>query len=85
MNSYDFSGQTAIVTGGGQGIGLTVAERILASGGQSRSDRDTASLAGLAAAVSRQGDDAVVDPRSWRRCKPTTAQVTSLWGESTCG
>ena len=32
MNSYDFAGQTAIVTGAGQGIGLTVAERMLASG-----------------------------------------------------
>lgn len=34
MNSYDFQGRVAIVTGGGQGLGLAVAERILASGGQ---------------------------------------------------
>jgi 3-oxoacyl-[acyl-carrier protein] reductase len=46
MNSYDFAGQTAIVTGGGQGIGLTVAERILASGGQVAIwDCDTALMA----------------------------------------
>jgi 2-dehydro-3-deoxy-L-rhamnonate dehydrogenase (NAD+) len=45
MNSYDFQGRVAIITGGGQGIGLTVAERILASGGKvSVWDRDAALL-----------------------------------------
>ena len=41
MNSYDFEGRVAVVTGGGQGIGLAVAERML-SGGASVSiwDRD---------------------------------------------
>ena len=34
MNSYDFRSRVAIITGGGQGIGLTFAERILASGGK---------------------------------------------------
>lgn len=48
MNSYDFNGRVAIVTGGGQGIGLTVAERILASGGKvSVWDRDAALLDAL--------------------------------------
>ncbi|HVY50142.1 MAG TPA: SDR family NAD(P)-dependent oxidoreductase [Devosia sp.] len=32
MNNYDLNGRIAIVTGAGQGIGLTVAERMLASG-----------------------------------------------------
>ena len=32
MNSYDLSGRVAIVTGGAQGIGLAVAERLLRSG-----------------------------------------------------
>ena len=32
MNQLDFSGQTAVVTGGGQGIGLAVVKRLLASG-----------------------------------------------------
>ena len=32
MNSYDLNGRVAIVTGAGQGIGLTVAERMLDSG-----------------------------------------------------
>jgi 3-oxoacyl-[acyl-carrier protein] reductase len=45
MNSYDFKGQVAIVTGGGQGIGLTVASRML-EGGASISiwDRDQSLL-----------------------------------------
>jgi 3-oxoacyl-[acyl-carrier protein] reductase len=34
MNVYDLNGQTAVVTGGAQGIGLAVATRILASGGR---------------------------------------------------
>ncbi len=33
MNIYDFADRVAIVTGGGQGIGLTVAERMLQHGG----------------------------------------------------
>jgi 3-oxoacyl-[acyl-carrier protein] reductase len=32
MNSYDLNGRVAIITGAGQGIGLTVAERMLDSG-----------------------------------------------------
>lgn len=34
MNSYDFEGRVAIVTGGGQGIGHSVASRILQGGGR---------------------------------------------------
>ena len=34
MNTYDFHNRSAIVTGGGQGIGFSVAKRILDSGGQ---------------------------------------------------
>jgi len=45
MNAYDLRDRVAIVTGGGQGIGLAVAKRILASGGKvSIWDRDRALL-----------------------------------------
>ncbi|QEN88865.1 SDR family oxidoreductase [Labrys sp. KNU-23] len=56
MNSYDFAGQTAIVTGGGQGIGLTVAERILAGGGNvSIWDRDASLLQALETKYGKDG------------------------------
>ena len=32
MNTYDLKDRVAVVTGGGQGIGLAVAERMLESG-----------------------------------------------------
>ena len=41
MNNYDFQDRVAVITGGAQGIGRAVAERILASGGRvSIWDRD---------------------------------------------
>ena len=49
MNTYDFQGRTAIITGGGQGIGLAVAERMLAGGANvSIWDRDAALVRALA-------------------------------------
>ena len=58
MNSYDYTDRVAIVTGGGQGIGLTVAERMLASGGSvSIWDRDQALLDAL---DSKYGSDGKV-------------------------
>ena len=45
MNQYDFEDRVAIVTGGGQGIGLAVVRRMLESGGKvSIWDRDAALL-----------------------------------------
>ncbi len=50
MNSYDLAGRVAIITGAGQGIGLTVAERMLDSGASvSIWDRDQKLLDGLEA------------------------------------
>jgi len=46
MNHYDFSGQSAVVTGGAQGIGYAVVERLLAGGAKVAIwDKDPAALA----------------------------------------
>ena len=55
MNTYDFSGQTAVVTGGAQGIGLAVVDRLLQSGANVASwdmngERNNAALAGFGSA-----------------------------------
>jgi NAD(P)-dependent dehydrogenase (short-subunit alcohol dehydrogenase family) len=48
MNTYDLNDRVAIITGAGQGIGLTVAERMLANGASvSIWDRDQRLLDGL--------------------------------------
>jgi 2-dehydro-3-deoxy-L-rhamnonate dehydrogenase (NAD+) len=45
MNQLDFNGRTAVITGGAAGIGLAVAQRLVASGGRvSLWDRDVAAL-----------------------------------------
>ena len=45
MNQLDFSGRSAVITGGAAGIGLAIAQRLIASGGRvSVWDRDAAAL-----------------------------------------
>jgi len=45
MNQIDFNGRTAVMTGGAMGIGLAVAQRLIASGGRvSLWDRDATAL-----------------------------------------
>ncbi|WP_375451365.1 SDR family NAD(P)-dependent oxidoreductase [uncultured Devosia sp.] len=56
MNTYDFAGRVAIITGGGQGIGLRVAELMLANGGSIAIwDRDEKLLANLTAKYGQDG------------------------------
>jgi NAD(P)-dependent dehydrogenase (short-subunit alcohol dehydrogenase family) len=45
MNQLDFNGRSAVITGGAAGIGLAIAQRLIASGGRvSVWDRDAAAL-----------------------------------------
>jgi 2-dehydro-3-deoxy-L-rhamnonate dehydrogenase (NAD+) len=56
MNVYDLQDRIAIVTGGAQGIGLAVANRILASGGRVAIwDRDRALLTETVATIGQSG------------------------------
>src|SRR4051794_40468661 len=62
MNQIDLSGQAAIVTGAARGIGLAIAERLLASGaGVSLWDTDAAALEAASAALGGRTHTAVVD------------------------
>ncbi len=62
MNNYDLNGRTAVITGGGQGIGLVVAERMLESGAQvSIWDRDQKLLDALVARNDKRIHTANVD------------------------
>jgi len=56
MNQYDFAGKVAVVTGGAQGIGLAVVERLLAGGAAVAIwDRDPQALRDASAALAGQG------------------------------
>jgi 3-oxoacyl-[acyl-carrier protein] reductase len=62
MNQLDFNGRTAVITGGATGIGLAIAERLLASGGRvSVWDRDAAALDKAKARLTAGIDTRVVD------------------------
>jgi 3-oxoacyl-[acyl-carrier protein] reductase len=57
MNHYDLNGRRAIVTGGAQGFGRAIAERLLTSGARvSLWDRDADRLAATSAELARLGE-----------------------------
>src|SRR5438552_11651357 len=62
MNQLDFNGRTAVITGGAAGIGLAIAQRLIASGGRvSVWDRDAAALDKAKAHLTADIDTRVVD------------------------
>jgi len=62
MNQLDFSGRTAVITGGAAGIGFAIAQRLIASGGRvSVWDRDAAALDKAKARLTAGNDTRVVD------------------------
>jgi NAD(P)-dependent dehydrogenase (short-subunit alcohol dehydrogenase family) len=62
MNELDFNGRTAVITGGAAGIGLAVAQRLVASGGRvSLWDRDASALDKARAALGHETETQIVD------------------------
>lgn len=83
MNTYDLNDRVAIITGGGQGIGLTVAERMIASGARvSIWDRDESLLEAL---IDRLGADKVqtlaVDIGNLDAVKAATKAASERFGQ----
>ena len=57
MNQYDFTGRTAVITGGAQGIGYACAERLLAGGAKvALWDRDADALKAARDALAGRGE-----------------------------
>jgi 2-dehydro-3-deoxy-L-rhamnonate dehydrogenase (NAD+) len=62
MNQIDLAGQVAVVTGGAQGLGFAIAQRLVASGAQvSLWDTNAAVLAQATAALGAAASSVVVD------------------------
>jgi NAD(P)-dependent dehydrogenase (short-subunit alcohol dehydrogenase family) len=77
MNQLDFVGRTAVITGGAVGIGLAIAQRLVASGAKvCLWDRDAAALERAKATLGAATDARVVDvadPGSVDEAAKTTA------------
>src|ERR1700756_4210801 len=62
MNQLDFHGRTAVITGGAMGIGLAIAQRLVASGGRvSVWDRDNDALEKAKKLLGPRTDTRMVD------------------------
>ncbi|MGD9511658.1 MAG: SDR family NAD(P)-dependent oxidoreductase [Geminicoccaceae bacterium] len=83
MNRIDLAGRRAVVTGGAQGIGLAVAERLLRSGATvALWDRDAAELEAAARTLLPHGrpQAVTVDVTSWTDVESATAATHATLG-----
>ena len=80
MNTYDLTGKTAVVTGGAQGIGLAVTERLLASGAKVASwDRNGDQNAATVDKLDTDAAAAVtVDISDWDSVQSALAQTEAV-------
>jgi len=81
VNQLDFHGRTAVVTGGATGIGLAIAQRLVASGGRvSLWDRDAAALEKARQALGGATDTRVVDVSNAARVDAGAIETASGLG-----
>ena len=81
MNRLDFQERAAVVTGGATGIGLAIAQRLIASGGRvSLWDRDAAALEKAMATLGGATDTRVVDVADAASVDAATTQTASALG-----
>jgi 3-oxoacyl-[acyl-carrier protein] reductase len=81
MNQLDFNGRVAIVTGGAMGIGLAVAQRLIASGGRvSLWDRDGEALEKAKSILGSATDVRVVDVTNADLVDATAREAASALG-----
>ncbi|MGU3493498.1 SDR family NAD(P)-dependent oxidoreductase [Xanthobacteraceae bacterium A53D] len=77
-----FSGRVAVVTGGAAGIGLSVAQRIVAEGGKVAIwDRDPAATAKAAADIGASAIGIAVDVSDWTAVEAAAKTVVETFGQ----
>ncbi len=82
MNKLDLAGRTAIVTGGGAGIGLAIAQRLAQSGARvSLWDRDDKSLAKARAAIGDETHTATLDVTAENQVQDALALTLQALGK----
>ena len=81
MNQLDFKGRTAIVTGGAMGIGLAIAQRLVASGGRvSIWDRDGEALEKVRSTLGSDTDLRRVDVADSEAVDAATKETAAALG-----
>ena len=81
MNNIDLAGQTAVVTGGAQGLGLAIARRIAASGAKvSLWDMDIGQLQAAKAELGSAASTAIVDITDYAAVEAALAETEKAAG-----
>jgi 3-oxoacyl-[acyl-carrier protein] reductase len=82
MNKLDFAGRNAIVTGGAQGIGLAIVQRLLASGARVRIwDRDSKLLGETVARLGASASGEAIDVTDHAATERGTAAALKAFGK----